>query len=65
MTKPLKTINIEPTWLALVDPLVMILRQDTIDLKTRQETMAELRKMARGADLWNEHMRRGCNGKTS
>lgn len=48
-----KTIDITPTWTDLVPSLVLLIKKG----KTAKNiAIDELYKMAKGADLWNEHV---------
>jgi hypothetical protein len=50
----MKTIDMTPTWSALV-PMLSLVLQQTDSEKTREEITLELVKMAMAADRWNAH----------
>ena len=48
------TIDLTPTWSALV-PMLSLVLQQTDSETTRHEITLEFAKMARAADRWNAH----------
>jgi hypothetical protein len=53
-----KTIDLTPTWEGLVTVLLHI-AQNATTVTARQEIHAELTQMARAADKWNAHCKKG------
>ena len=56
MKKEVETIDLTPTWTALVPVMIAILTE-VKNPKTIKELTAELLKMAEGADRWIAHVK--------
>jgi len=54
--KEVETIDVTPTWTALV-PVMMAILTTVKNPKTIKELTAELLRMAEGADKWNAHVK--------
>jgi len=50
-----ETIDLTPTWESLVPAMVYILQHSYESETTKQNIAAEIRKMAKAADMWNAH----------
>jgi hypothetical protein len=50
-----RTIDITPTWSGVL-PLLVELATNATTVEARKDAEAELRKMARAADLWNNRV---------
>lgn len=51
-----RTINITPTWSALL-PVLLLAAREATTAEARRTAEEELKRMAKAADNWNEHCR--------
>ncbi len=55
----MKTIDITPTWTALILPMVEVLKNPKADPQAKKEIQAELLRLAKIADDQNEKAKKG------